>query len=117
MEHGKTFNNDLRHLRIILHHIVDLSFLMNAIEHHVDMANTTPTSSVFCPWQQASPSVQMLHRSQHGRLRYHRCANIVNTSDGRRICEIETGVGGIEIGNAAVGVEGVAGVVELVDAS
>jgi len=56
----------------------------------------------------------MLHRSQRGRLRDHRCANVVYTDDSRRICEIETGVGGVEIGDPVIGVEGVAGVVELV---
>lgn len=56
----------------------------------------------------------MLHRSQRRRLPLHHCANVVDTDNRRSVCEIETCVGGIEIGDAAVGVKGVAGVVELV---
>jgi len=55
----------------------------------------------------------MLHISQCGRLRYHRGANVVDADDCRRVCEIETGIGGIEISDPTIGVEGVASLVKL----
>lgn len=40
MEHRKTLHDNLRLLQIILHHIMDLRLLVDAIGHHVHMANT-----------------------------------------------------------------------------
>jgi hypothetical protein len=56
----------------------------------------------------------MLHRRQSRGLRYHRCADTVNADNCRSVCGIETRIGGIKVSDPAVGVEGVAGVVELI---
>ena len=56
----------------------------------------------------------MLHRRQSGGLRYYCCANTVHADNCRSVCEIETRIGGIKVSDPAVGVEGVAGVVELI---
>lgn len=56
----------------------------------------------------------MLHRRQSGGLCYHRCANTINADNCRSVCKIETRIGGIKVSDPAVGVEGVAGVVELI---